>query len=174
MSTTLIGIFWAAAAVAIVPAVAWLILSLAGAGVQSDTGPAQATPQARRTAMLAYVLGPVSGLATLLLERRDPFVRFHAAQAFLAGSLGVGVSYLMLFPLLLLAMIPPVGWMAAAIIGTVFVLSLATHWIRLMAQGYRGREWEDLLVGEYARRLAVWRGTWRVISYQLSALTSDS
>ncbi len=125
-------------------------------GICRTTSAAQATPQARRTAMLAYVLGPVSGLATLLLERRDPFVRFHAAQAFLAGSIGVGASYLMLFPLLLLAMMPPVGWMAASIIGTLFVLSLAAHWIRLMAHGYRGREWEDLLVGEYARRLAGW------------------
>lgn len=63
----------------------------------------------------------------------------------------------MAFPLVQLAVLPPAGWMAAGFIGTVFAIALGAYGVRMMAHGDRGREWKNLLVGEYARRLAGWR-----------------
>lgn len=84
-------------------------------------------------AALSYVLGPVTGILFLLLEK-DAFVRFHAMQSIV----GLGV-------LLLLAMIP--------LLGAIFWL---LYIIMLLVGAYnasQGKEYEFPIAGKIARQL---------------------
>ena len=71
---------------------------------------------------LAYVLGPVTGVIFLVIEK-DPFVRFHAMQSI--------VTFVGLFVL---------QW----ILG--FVL-----WLLLIYKAWQGQEWEVPVFGKLAR-----------------------
>ena len=56
-------------------------------------------------AALSYVLGPISGLVFLLLEK-DPFIRFHAAQSIVAVG-GLTLLWMVLpFTIVLLPLTP--------------------------------------------------------------------
>ena len=47
---------------------------------------------------LAYLLGPITGILFLLMEKGNKFVRFHAMQStILFGGLFVSISSLVLF-----------------------------------------------------------------------------
>jgi uncharacterized membrane protein len=102
---------------------------MAGTGLKKNTAGA-----------LAYVLGPITGVIFLIIEK-DPFVRFHAMQStvvfvalfVLQWALGITV---ILFPL-------------AAIVGLVsFVL-----WLVLIYKAWQGEEWEVPVLGKVARNL---------------------
>ena len=88
----------------------------------------------------AYLLGPVTGIIFLLLEKENEFVRFHAMQStILFGGLFVinlGLGF-----------IPLLGWLAG------LVLSLASFvlWIVLMWKAFNGEEYEVPYVGKIAR-----------------------
>ena len=78
-------------------------------------------------APLAYLFVWLSGLALLVLEPRDPYVRFHAAQSVVVfGGLTVlntGLTFL-----------PFIGWLRVPIAGLVTI----GLWVLLMY-----RAWED-------------------------------
>lgn len=95
----------------------------------------------RLGAMLCYLLGPVSGIVVLSMERQSRFVRFHALQSILYGT--VVLAALTAF---LLADLPALGRLA---------LLLATLvWFGLIVQACRGR-WSKLpLLGWLAERNA--------------------
>ena len=103
---------------------------------------------------LAYLLGPVSGLALLLLERENRFVRFHAAQSVAVGIvmilLGVALSILGG----LLAAVPVLGWVIALLVsmGVAFVSFFL--WLYLMWQAFQWRSWRAPVAGALAGRLA--------------------
>jgi len=105
---------------------------------------------------LAYLLGPITGIVFLLLEKESRYVRFHAGQ-----SIGVWVGFL-IFSIVLtvisgvLGAIPVLGW----IFGLVFLLiSLGLTlvglalWLFLMYKGYSGEEWEFPFVGAQVRSM---------------------
>ncbi|KAI8989989.1 hypothetical protein BDB01DRAFT_779625 [Pilobolus umbonatus] len=48
-------------------------------------------------ASLAYILGPVSGLIFLILERQNDYVRFHAWQSCLAFSSLMVLQFILMF-----------------------------------------------------------------------------
>ena len=99
--------------------------------------------QTRSIAALAYVLGPVSGLACILFHREDPYVRFHGWQSLLLGTFVVlSVVALDAVPLLGL------GMLFLLFAGTV-LLTLLLAW-----QAYRGRWFLLPLLGDVALELA--------------------
>lgn len=89
---------------------------------------------------LAYVLGPVTGIIFLVIEK-DPFVRFHAMQS--------TVVFVALFVLQWVLGITIILFPLAALIGIVsFVL-----WIILIYKAWQGEEWEVPVLGKVARNL---------------------
>jgi uncharacterized membrane protein len=89
---------------------------------------------------LAYVLGPITGIIFLVIEK-DPFVRFHAMQS--------TVVFVALFVLQWLLGITIILFPLAAIVGIVtFIL-----WLLLIYKAWQGEEWEVPVLGKVAKNL---------------------
>jgi len=94
------------------------------------------------TGALAYVLGWVTGLALLVTERENRFVRFHAMQsAIVFGGLCalwfVGLS------------IPIIGWLISFMI--IPPLS-AILWVLLIVKAYQGERFKLPFAGDIAEQ----------------------
>jgi len=88
------------------------------------------------TAALSYVLGWLTGIVILLLEK-DPFVRFHAMQSVVTFGI-----------LTILAMVPFVGWVLSPLVMIVsFVL-----WLVLIFKAYQGEEFKLPVIGDFAKK----------------------
>jgi uncharacterized membrane protein len=88
---------------------------------------------------LAYVLGPITGVIFLIIEK-VPFVRFHAMQSIVVlGGLTV-LAWILPFTIILAFFVPLIGilW---------FVL-----WLILIYKAWQGQEWEVPFLGKFARQ----------------------
>ena len=93
--------------------------------------------------LLCYVLGWISGIVFLVIEKRNKFVKFHAWQSIMTfGVLTVAR--------LVLGWIPIIGLVSDWIIG---ILGLVL-WIVLMIQAGTGKMWKLPWVGNWAERQA--------------------
>jgi uncharacterized membrane protein len=95
-------------------------------------------------AALAYALGWITGVAFLLAERDNRFVRFHALQSALAfGALSV---------LWMVSLSIPIfgGLMAFIVIPPVSVLL----WLFMMLKAYQGERYKLPIVGDMAEQRA--------------------
>jgi uncharacterized membrane protein len=108
----------------------------------------------KNAAFLSYLFGFFAGIPFFLLERKNRFVRFHAAQSTLfSGALTILYALVQLIghiPLLgtiILAL--PLTCASWVILGVGVVL-----WIFLMLMAYRGSYVRLPVIGEYAERLA--------------------
>ena len=95
---------------------------------------------ANLAAALSYLLGFVTGIIFLLVEKENKFVRFHAMQSTLLFLGIVAVD-------ILLQIVPILG--ALVVIFVVIPLS-AILWLMLMYKAYQGREFKLPLVGQMA------------------------
>lgn len=87
-------------------------------------------------AALSYVLGPLTGIVFLLIEK-DPFVRFHAMQSLVTFG-----------ALIILAMFPFIGlvlWPLLMIVGF-------TLWLVLIFKAYQGEEFMLPVIGQFAKK----------------------
>jgi len=101
---------------------------------------------------LSYVLGPLTGILFLVLEKENRFVRFHAVQSIAVGLLLVVLSIAFSILSAMLAIVPILGWIIAIVAGLGFALVTFVLWVMLMLRAFRGREWEVPVVGRYARQ----------------------
>ncbi len=84
---------------------------------------------------LCYILGFITGIVFLVVEKKSSFVRFHAMQS--------TITFLILFVILLI-----LGWIP--ILGTlVWILSLIL-WLLLMIKSLRGERYLLPVVGKIA------------------------
>lgn len=129
---------------------------LPGSVPLSEHAMSQVASQRRRRirGALAYLGSPLGGAILLLVERNDRFVRFHAAQSLFMGLLQLAVGYLLFFAVLMLLMMPPVGWLVAALLGSAWVAGCVAQWLTLTVRAARGSMWRDPIVGEWAWRFA--------------------
>ncbi len=100
-------------------------------------------------AAIAYVLGPITGIAFLVLEKHDRFVRFHAMQATIVGFAWIIVS-MVLSPLM---GIPLLGWffgLVASLWGYVGLIAA----LFMMWQAFQQKTWEFPVLGAFARQQA--------------------
>ena len=95
---------------------------------------------ANLAAALSYLVGFVTGIIFLLMEKENRFVRFHAMQSTL---LFTGIVLVDLF----LRIIPYLGGFVAVI---VVVPVSAALWLLLMFKAYQGEEFKLPLVGQMA------------------------
>jgi uncharacterized membrane protein len=91
--------------------------------------------------LLCYVLGWVTGIIFIVLEKKSTFVKFHAWQSIMTfGVLTVAQ--------LVLGWIPFVGWILSILIGILmFVL-----WLILIIQAGTGKMWKVPGAGDWAER----------------------
>jgi uncharacterized membrane protein len=92
-------------------------------------------------AALSYILGWISGVAVLLLEHENRFVRFHAMQS----TIVFGVLSVAWF--VCVAVIPILGWIISFIV--IPPLS-AVLWLVLMFKAYQGERYKVPVVGDIA------------------------
>jgi len=92
-------------------------------------------------ALLCYVVGWVTAIVFLVLEKENKFVRFHAFQ-----------SLLTFLPLSVLAWIlgwiPFAGWVLAGLVWVLIVIL----WLILMFKAYKGEKYKLPIVGDLAER----------------------
>ena len=92
-------------------------------------------------ALLCYVLGWITGLIFLLVEKENSFVRFHAVQSL--------ITFLILFFLsMFIGLIPVIGLIAQLLIGP---LSMVL-WVVLMYKAYRGEKYKLPWIGDWAEQ----------------------
>jgi uncharacterized membrane protein len=65
---------------------------------------------------LAYVLGPITGIAFLILETKSRFVRFHAAQSTVVFVIVFALSVVLGVLGTALAFIPFLGWIVSVLL----------------------------------------------------------
>jgi uncharacterized membrane protein len=104
--------------------------------------------------LLCYVLGWVTGLIFLLIDKR-PFVRFHAAQSIVVFG-GLQVVYIILTRLFLTTF-----WAGGlgffSLVGLLFSivrLAALVLWIVLMVKAYQGERFRVPIAADIAESLA--------------------
>lgn len=105
---------------------------------------------------LSYLLGPVTGIVFVLLER-DRFVRFHAFQSILLAVawivFWIGFSIIeaiLRFTPALALLVALIGLLLSLVLGLgAFIL-----WIVLMIRAYQGSRWKLPVIGNMAERYA--------------------
>ena len=90
---------------------------------------------------LAYVLGPVTGIIFLVIEK-DPYVRFHAMQSIVVFIGLFVLQFILGLTIFLLPLVPLVGIVS-------FVL-----WLLLIYKAWQGQKWEVPFFGKFAKQLA--------------------
>lgn len=103
---------------------------------------------------LSYLVGPLTGILFLVLDRDRPFVRFHAAQSIVASVAWVAVWIAVFVLEVILGAVPLIGWILGALVSLAIALGGFVLWLVLMFRAYQGEEWELPVVGEFARRLS--------------------
>jgi uncharacterized membrane protein len=98
---------------------------------------------------LAYLLGPITGIIFLVIEKNDPFVRFHAMQS---TVLWVAWFIASIVLSVLSGAIPIIGWIFGLLLSIVMMIGGVVLWLLLMFKAYQGQEWELPWVGQFARK----------------------
>jgi uncharacterized membrane protein len=107
----------------------------------------------RVAAALAYAGWWVTGLIFLFLERRDPYVRFHAAQACVAfGAIALVVAALAGIAATSLMFMPRAFGFWIWVAGLSWAASLGL-WVVSMWYAATGRPWRIPLAAEIADRI---------------------
>jgi uncharacterized membrane protein len=89
--------------------------------------------------LLCYVLGFITGILFLILEKENKFVRFHAMQS--------TATFIILFVVsIVFGIIPFIGWVISPLI---WLLSLIL-WLLLMYKAYKGEKYKLPVVGDFA------------------------
>ena len=91
---------------------------------------------------LCYVLGWLTGIIFLVLENKNKFVKFHAAQSLITF---VGLTILVY----LFSIIPFVG-IYLVILTEIFSFGL---WLFLMYKSYQGEKYKLPWVGDFAEKM---------------------
>lgn len=118
----------------------------------SKTEPPKTEPSDNKTStgiqqnlagLLCYVLGWVTGIVFLILEKENRFVRFHAVQSIVVFGAYTIVA-------IVLGWIPIIGWIITPILGVIaFIL-----WIFLMYKAYKGQMFKLPWAGNFAEKQA--------------------
>lgn len=90
---------------------------------------------------LAYLLGPITGVLFLVLEKKSKFVRFHAMQSLITFGGLLVIS-------LILGVVPLLGWFVGMVLNLVGILL----WVVLLVKAYQGEMYKLPYIGEVAEK----------------------
>lgn len=101
----------------------------------------KSTPQENLFAATSYLLGFITGIIFLLLEKKSTYVRFHAMQSTIlfGGLFIVNIA---------LGFIPLLGW----IVGIFLSFAAFILWIVLMWKAFQGEWYHVPRIGEIAEQ----------------------
>jgi len=115
-------------------------------GVSKSTGSSTGL-EANIAGLLCYVLGWITGLIFLLLEKENKFIRFHAIQSIVIFG-AFTVLWIVFSILMAIPFIGAVFWLLNILSGILaFVL-----WIVLMVKAYQSERYKLPLAGDIAER----------------------
>jgi len=121
----------------------------------SNPGAAQSGLSENVAALLSYVLGWLTGLIFLLIDKR-PFVRFHAAQSLVTFG-GLHIVRIILGAVFGFGWWAYGGWVnigvGALLVGVVGLVSLVL-WIVCMAKAYQGQRFKVPIAADIAEGIA--------------------
>ncbi|HEX8849267.1 MAG TPA: DUF4870 domain-containing protein [Gemmatimonadaceae bacterium] len=103
---------------------------------------------------LCYLLGLITGVLFLLIEKNDKFVRFHAAQSIAVSLVMIAASIALSIVSGVLGFVPVIGWIIGLLLALVVGLGSFILWILLMWKAFQGQEWEAPIAGPLARKMA--------------------
>ncbi len=102
-------------------------------------------------ALVSYILGWVTGLIFLLIDKR-PFVKFHAAQS-IAFNICIFPCWIALWIIeMILAHIPIIGFLGL-IMFPVFGLAIFAIWIFLMFKAYSHEKFKLPIIGDIVDKM---------------------
>ena len=91
--------------------------------------------------LLCYVLGWITGIIFLVLEKENKFVRFHAIQSL--------ATFLTLFLIVtVIGWIPIIGWIISILITPLGLIL----WLLLMYKAYKGERFKLPIAGDFAEK----------------------
>ena len=102
---------------------------------------------------LAYILGIITGVIVLAIEKENRFVRFHAAQSIAVTLVLVVMTIALSVLSTVLVFVPLLGWIVAFLVSVGLSFATFVLWILLMWRAYQGREWELPIAGGLARKM---------------------
>ena len=118
----------------------------------SAYGPTTTRLSARTETILSYATWGLVGLVFFLIERKNRFARFHAAQSIIffgGASILLGVLHLIsIIPLLGFVLSVPLSFISTAVAVVAFLV-----WLLMIFQMYRGNNFRLPFVSGYADRL---------------------
>ena|SRR3990167_70590 len=105
---------------------------------------ARTDPNRNLVAALSYLLGFVTGIVILLVEKQDKFIRFHAMQS----TLIFGVLFIANF-VINLVITPGVFW---SLLNGLISLIVLVVWLVSMIKAYQGQMFKWPIVGDFAEK----------------------
>ena len=97
--------------------------------------------------LLSYLLGWITGLIFILLEKQNGYIRFHAWQSiFTFGAITLGLIVLSIFD-----WVPVLGYIFTAFRIMLYILGFIL-WIVLMVKAYQGEKYRLPVVGDLAEK----------------------
>ncbi|RIX47087.1 hypothetical protein D3P08_25855 [Paenibacillus nanensis] len=107
--------------------------------IQVNPDPSSTGLDPKVAGLLCYLLGFITGIVFLALEKQSRFVKFHALQS-------IAISVVLIVINLILGFIPFVGWLVSIILTPLsFIL-----WIALMLLALQGKKFKLPLIGDWA------------------------
>ncbi len=113
---------------------------------------------ANQAGFLCYVLGWVTGIIFVVLEKKSTFVKFHAWQSIMTFGV-LTVAHLILSTILGEIAYENFLWLHglaifAAVMGWIIGILIFILWIILMIQAYQGKMWKVPWAGDWAEKQA--------------------
>jgi uncharacterized membrane protein len=108
---------------------------------KQDLGKTDTGIQPNIAALLAYVLGFVSGLIFFLIEKNNRFVRFHALQSIVVFAALFVAQWVLTF-------IPVLGDLVSGLLALLGVVL----WIVLMVKAYQGEMFKLPVAGDFVEK----------------------
>jgi uncharacterized membrane protein len=104
-------------------------------------------------AALSYILGLITGIVFLVLEKDNRYVRFHAAQSIAVSVIIIILSIAVTLVSGVFALIPILGWIVVLVLTMGLAVLTFVLWLLLMWKAYQGEEWELPVAGGFARKM---------------------
>jgi uncharacterized membrane protein len=91
--------------------------------------------------LLCYVLGWITGVIFIVIEKENKFVRFHAMQS-------IVVFGILTIARIVLGWIPLIGW----VLGIIISILMFVLWIILMIKAFQGEMFKLPWAGNFAEK----------------------
>lgn len=106
---------------------------------------ATTTSDERVKGALSYLLGPITGIVFLLIEKENQFIRFHAMQSTLVFGAILLIN-------IVLGIVPILGWIIAVILSPFLAIVSFVLWLLLMWKAYSGEKYKLPYFGDLAEK----------------------